>query len=98
MQIVLDLAPVIGIIISSHCPGTGAKEEFLRACVHGHWDEARAMVEGMLAEPWHLRGYQKVRLRDFLGLLPGGDNGSRDAAPVAPTRVSNASVAEGGFS
>jgi len=44
MQMVLDLAPVIGTIISSHCPGTGAKEEFLRACVHGHWDEARAMV------------------------------------------------------
>jgi hypothetical protein len=27
------------------------------------------MVEGMLAEPWHLRGYQETRLREFLELL-----------------------------
>ena len=23
----------------------------------------------MLAEPWHLRGYQEIRLREFLELL-----------------------------
>ena len=69
MQMVLDLAPVIGTIISAHCPGTGAKEEFLRACVYGHWGEASAMVEGMLAEPWHLQGYQETRLREFLQLV-----------------------------
>lgn len=28
------------------------------------------MVEGMLAEPWLLRGYQENRLREFLELLP----------------------------
>src|SRR5712672_250176 len=66
MQIVFELAPVIGTIISAHCPGTGASEEFLSACVHGHWNEATAMVEGMLAEPWHLQGYQENRLREFL--------------------------------
>ena len=27
------------------------------------------MVEGMLAEPWHLIGYQENRLREFLALL-----------------------------
>ncbi len=69
MQIVYELAPVIGTIISAHCPRTGASEEFLRACVHGHWDEATAMVEGMLAEPWHLQGYQESRLREFLQLV-----------------------------
>jgi len=26
-------------------------------------------VEGMLAEPWHLIGFQEIRLRDFLELL-----------------------------
>jgi len=96
MQVVLDFAPVIGTIISAHCPGTGAKEEFLRACcVHGHWDEARAMVEGMLAEPWHLRGYQEMRLRDFLELLPGGGDGSCDAVQAAPSWATSASLAEG---
>jgi hypothetical protein len=63
---VFELAPVIGTIISAHCPGTGASEEFVRACVYGHWDEATAMVEGMLTEPWHLKGYQESRLREFL--------------------------------
>ena len=69
VEIVFDLAPVISTIISAHCPGTGASEEFLRACVHGRWDEATAMVEGMLAEPWHLKGYQENRLREFLELV-----------------------------
>ncbi len=27
------------------------------------------MIEGMLAEPWHLRGYQETRLREFLELV-----------------------------
>ena len=63
MQIVYVLAPVIADIIAAHCPGTGAREEFLRACVHGHWNEATEMVQAMLAEPWHLKGYQEARLQ-----------------------------------
>jgi hypothetical protein len=27
------------------------------------------MVEGMLAEPWHLQGYQENRLQEFLELV-----------------------------
>jgi hypothetical protein len=42
----------------------------MRACVREQWDEATAMVEGMLAEPWHLRAYQEGRLREFLELVP----------------------------
>jgi hypothetical protein len=37
--------------------------------MHGDWEEAECMIEGMLAEPWHLRGHQETRLREFLGLL-----------------------------
>lgn len=70
MQAVYELAPVIADVISSHCPRTSARKEFVRACLYGHWDEARNMVEGMLAEPWLLRGYQENRLREFLELLP----------------------------
>ena len=70
MQAIYDLAPVIADVISAHCPCTSARANFLRACLHGHWDEARSMVEGMLAEPWLLRGYQETRLREFLELLP----------------------------
>ena len=69
VQIVYELAPVIADIISAHCPGTGAREEFVRACVHGDWYEATEMVEGMLAEPQYLRGYQENRLREFLQLV-----------------------------
>src|SRR5205809_646301 len=69
MQVVYELAPVIAEIISAHCPGTRAREEFVHACIHGEWNDATAMVEGMLAEPWHLRGYQESRLREFLELL-----------------------------
>ena len=69
MQIVYELAPVIADIISSHCPGTRAREEFVQACIRGDWHEAREMVEGMLAEPWHLQGYQENRLREFLELV-----------------------------
>lgn len=70
MQAIYELVPVVGDVIDAHCPGTRARADFLRACVHGHWDEARNMVEGMLAEPWILRGYQESRLRGFLELLP----------------------------
>jgi hypothetical protein len=69
MQMAYELAPVIADVISAHCPGTGAREEFLRACVYGEWDEAKSLVEGMLAEPWHLRGYQETRLREFLQVV-----------------------------
>jgi hypothetical protein len=69
MQGVYDLAPVIAEIISGHCAGTRAREDFVQACLHGDWDEAKVMVEGMLAEPWHLIGYQERRLREFLDLL-----------------------------
>lgn len=69
MQILYELAPVIADVISAHCPGTRARRDFVRACVHGEWDDAEVMVEGMLAEPWHLTGYQETRLREFLELL-----------------------------
>jgi hypothetical protein len=69
MQVVYELAPLIADIISSHCPGTKARKEFVRACVHGEWSEATEMVEGMLAEPQYLRGYQESRLREFLELV-----------------------------
>ena len=70
MQAAYDLAPVIADVISAHCPGTSARQTFIRACFFGDWVEAKCMVEGMLAEPWLLRGYQEVRLREFLELLP----------------------------
>jgi hypothetical protein len=76
---VFELAPVIADIIAAHCPGTSAREWFLRACLSEHWEEARSMVEGMLAEPWLLKGYQEARLRDFLELMPS----SQDWAPLA---------------
>jgi hypothetical protein len=69
VQVVYQLAPLIADIISAHCPGTRAREEFVRACVHGDWYEAKEMVEGMLAEPQWLRGYQETRLREFLQLV-----------------------------
>lgn len=69
MQVVYDLAPVIATVISAHCPGTRARDDFVRACVHGDWCEAACMIEGMLAEPWHLTGHQETRLREFLQLL-----------------------------
>jgi hypothetical protein len=69
MQVVYELTPVIAEIISGHCPGTRAREEFVGACVKGDWTEAKEMVQGMLAEPWHLIGYQENRLREFLELL-----------------------------
>ena len=69
MQAVYELKPIIAAIIAGHCPDTRAREEFVSACVHSDWAEARVMVEGMLAEPWHLIGYRENRLREFLELL-----------------------------
>ena len=69
MQVVYDLAPVIADIIAARCPGTSARDAFLRACLGNDWPETRAMIEGMLAEPWQLRGHQEIRLREFLELL-----------------------------
>jgi hypothetical protein len=34
------------------------------------------MVEGMLAEPWHLKGHQESRLREFLELVQVNQGGS----------------------
>ena len=69
MQIVYQLTPLIADIISAHCPGTRAREEFVKACICGDWFEAKEMVEGMLAEPQYLRGHQESRLREFLELV-----------------------------
>lgn len=69
-MLVYDLVYVMADIIAAHCPGTSARDEFVRACLHGDWDEARSMIEGMLAEPWLLRGRQEARLREFLEQLP----------------------------
>jgi hypothetical protein len=49
MHAVYELTPVIAAIISGHCPGTRVREEFLSACIHSDWAEARVMVAGMLA-------------------------------------------------
>jgi hypothetical protein len=68
--LVYDLVYAMADIIAAHCPGTSARDEFVRACLHGEWDEARAMIEGMLAEPWLLRGRQEAGLRAFLDQLP----------------------------
>ena len=69
MQAVYQLVPVVAEIISAHCRGSRAREEFVHACVHGDWYEAKEMVEGMLADPQHLRGHQESRLREFLELM-----------------------------
>jgi hypothetical protein len=69
MQPAYDLGLVIADVISAHCPGTSVRRHFIRACFIGDWTEAKSMVEGMLAEPWLLRGYQELRLREFLTLL-----------------------------
>jgi hypothetical protein len=70
MRDVYELAPVIADVIAAHCPGTTARERFVRACLGRRWYEAKSMIEGMLAEPWHLRGHQESRLREFLALMP----------------------------
>jgi hypothetical protein len=69
MAAIYALVPVIADVIDAHCRGSKARETFVSACLNGHWDEAGAMIEGMLAEPWHLRGHQEERLRDFQELL-----------------------------
>ncbi len=69
MKVIYELAPLIADIISAHCPGTRAREEFVRAYMHGDWHEASEMVKGMLAEPQWLRGHQESRLREFLDLV-----------------------------
>jgi hypothetical protein len=68
-----ELVPLIADVIQAHCPGSAARSDFMRACLHGHWEEVRHMVEGMLAEPWVLQGYQENRLREFHELLPTKD-------------------------
>jgi hypothetical protein len=74
MRPVYELAPVIADVISAHCPGTTARERFVRACSGGHWHETKSMIEGMLAEPWHLRGSEENRLREFLDLMPNNQS------------------------
>jgi hypothetical protein len=91
MQAAYDLAPVIADVISAHCPGTSARQIFIRACFLGDWVEAKSMVEGMLAEPWVLRGYQEARLREFLALLPVSAHvaATETMAPDAPSLRAN---------
>jgi hypothetical protein len=84
MRAAYDLAPVIADVISAHCPGTSARQIFIRACFLGEWEEAKSMVEGMLAEPWVLRGYQEARLREFLELLPLTAMGTPETQTVDP--------------
>jgi hypothetical protein len=69
MQALDKLVLVIAEIIAAHCAGTRARNEFVQACLRAQWAEAQAMVEGMLAEPWHLVGYQERWLREFLEFL-----------------------------
>ena len=80
MKGVYELGTVIADIILAHCPGTSARERFLRACLVEDWDEVKSMVEGMLAEPWLLKGFQETRLREFLELIPG-NRGGQEVAP-----------------
>jgi hypothetical protein len=79
---VYELAPVIADIILAHCPGTSARERFLRVFLSEQWEEAKSMVEGMLAEPWLLKGYQENRLREFLELMSAGQ-ADQELAPSA---------------
>ena len=69
VQVLYERALVIADVISAHCHQTRAREDFVGACVSGEWSDVKAMVEGMLAEPWHLVGYQEHRLREFLEIL-----------------------------
>ena len=72
MPTIYALVPVIADVIAAHCPGTSTRAYFVRACLREDWNEVKNMVEAMLAEPWHLRGRQEHRLREFLELLPAG--------------------------
>ena len=69
MAAIYALVPVIADVIDAHYRGSKARETFVSACLNGHWNEAGAMIEGLLAEPRHLRGHQEDRLRDFQELL-----------------------------
>ena len=52
---------------------TTTRERFIRAFLTDDWVEVRCLIiEGMLAEPWHLRGNQEQRLQEFLDLVPVG--------------------------
>ena len=46
MQAIYEFTPIIAAIISGHCPGTHAREEFVPACLRADWPEAKAMVVG----------------------------------------------------
>ena len=63
------MVPVIANIIGAHCASTRARDEFVQACLRAGWTEAQAMVQGMLAEPWHLIGHLESQLGEFLELL-----------------------------
>jgi len=82
MRALYELVPVVADIIAAHCPGTNARQRFVGACLKGSWDEAGTMIEGMLAEPWHLRGYQEHRLREFLEIVQV-DRGGALIGPAA---------------
>jgi len=69
VQIIYELAPVIADVIAAH-NGPIARGHFIRICVHGHFHEAKSIIEDMLADPEHLRGHQEARLREFLELMP----------------------------
>jgi len=71
MPTVYDAALVIAEVICAHCPGTSARQRFLQACISTDWDEVGSMIDGMLAEPWFLRGFQdqERQLREFLELI-----------------------------
>ena len=88
MAAVYELALVIAEVIYAHCPGTSARERFLQACISTDWDEATSMIDGMLAEPWHLTGHQERRLREFLRLLSGcsGRKSARETLPICALR------------
>lgn len=83
MLTVYELVPVIADVISAHCRGSTARQDFIRACLRGDWPEAQSMIEGMLAEPWVLRGYQEARLREFLELLPASPARGFDSPKAA---------------
>ena len=81
MRVIDDFVPLVADIIAAHCPGTQARDEFMQACLRADWAHAKVMIEGMLAEPWHLIGFQEIRLRDFLELL-GRVQGDRSSGPA----------------
>ena len=87
MHAIDDMALLIAAVIAAHCPGTRARQAFVQACLGGDWTETKAMVEGMLVEPWRLIGYQERRLREFLELLQLGEGHDLRLATVALRRL-----------